>query len=185
MGDWFTSFDDAWSAFVRRDVPLESFWDGFADDPDAFLDAWLLVPPPELKRAALRVQGVLEEVAGLRIVPHHFLHVSLPHDDEVLELEPFEVVFARLNCFHCAVVAEVQSGALDGLDAPETFLPHLSLAYVEKPIEPGPVRELLAPIRATELGAFLVDEIVRVRVPAAKSTILSPWTVVDRISLRR
>ena len=185
MGDWFTSFDDAWSAFLRRDVPLESFWDEFADDPEAVLDGWLIVPPPELKRAALRVQGGLEELAGLRLVPHDFLHVALPHGDEVLELEPFEVVVARVNCFPRAVVAEVESAALDGLDAPATFLPHLSLAYVEAPIDPGPVRELLEPLRATELGSFVVDEIVGVRVPAAKSTVLSPWTVVERTSLRR
>jgi hypothetical protein len=183
--DWFTSFDDAWAAFLCRDGALESFWDGLADDPGAVLEAWLIVPPHELKRAVLRVQGTLEEVAGLRVVPHHFLHVSLPHDDAVLELEPFEVAVARLNCFPRAIVAEVESAALDGLDAPATFLPHLSLAYVEAPIDPGPVREVLEPLRATELGSFVVGEIVRVAVPAAKSTVLSPWTVVERTSLRR
>jgi hypothetical protein len=183
--EWFTSFEDAWAAFLRRGVPLESFWDEFADDPDAVLEGLLIVPPPALKRAALRVQGELEEVAGLRIVPHHFLHVALPHDDEVLELEPFEVAVARLNCFPRAIVAEVQSAALDGLDAPATFLPHLSLAYVETPIDPGPVREVLEPLRVTELGSFVVEEIVHVRIPAAKSTVLSPWTVAERTSLRR
>jgi 2'-5' RNA ligase len=183
VGEWFTSFDDAWEAFLRRDEPLESFWDGFADDPDTVIDAWLIVPPADVKRAALRVQGELEEVRGLRIVPHDFLHVALPHGAEFDG--PFEVSVAGVNCFHCAAVAEVASPALDRLDAPETFLPHLSLAYVEAPIDPAPVRDVLAPIRATELGSFVVEEIVRVRVPAAKATILDPWTVVERMRLRR
>jgi 2'-5' RNA ligase len=131
----------------------------------------------------MRVQGELEEVGGLRIVPHHFLHVTLPHAHELEK--PFEISARRMNCFHDAVVAEVASEALAGLDAPETFLPHLSLAYVERPVEPGPVREALAPLRDSALGSFVVDEVVRVRVPWAKSTILEPWTVVERLSLRR
>jgi hypothetical protein len=143
----------------------------------------VIVPPPELKRAVLRVQGTLEEGPGLRIVPHHFLHVSLPRAHELEE--PFEVSVARVNCFPAAVVAEVGSETLDALDAPETFLPHLSLAYVERPVEPGPVRKIVAPLRDTAFGSFVVDEVVRVRVPAAKATILEPWTVAERLSLRR
>jgi 2'-5' RNA ligase len=153
------------------------------DDADAFVDAWVIVPPPELKRAVLRVQGALEDAPGLRIVPHHFLHVSLPHAHELEKL--FEVSVARVNCFPAAVVAEVESETLDALDAPETFLPHLSLAYVERPVEPGPVRAIVEPLRDTVFGPFLVDEVVRVRVPAAKATILEPWTVAERLSLRR
>jgi len=183
VGEWFTSFEDAWEAFLRREEPLESLWDDLADDPDATVDAWVIVPPPDVKRAALRVQGELEPVPGLRIVPHHFLHVALPHAHE-LEA-PFEVSVDRVNCFHDAVVAEVASEALAELDAPETFLPHLSLAYVERPVDSGPVRETLAPLRGSVLGAFAVDEVVRIRVPWAKSTVLEPWTVVERLSLRR
>ena len=143
----------------------------------------MIVPPPELKRAVLRVQGALEDSPGLRIVPHHFLHVSLPHVHELEE--PFEVSVARVNCFPAAVVAEVGSETLDALDAPKTFLPHLSLAYVERPVEAGPVRTIVAPLRDTAFGSFVVDEVVRVRVPAAKATILEPWTVAERLSLRR
>jgi 2'-5' RNA ligase len=183
VGDVFTSFEDAWEAFLRRDQPLESFWSELPDDADAFVDAWLIVPPPELKRAVLRVQGELEDVRELRIVPHHFLHVSLPHAHQLEE--PFEVSVARVNCFPAAVVAEVESEALDALDAPETFLPHLSLAYVERPVEAGPVRGAVEPLRDNAFGSFPVDEVVRVRVPAAKATILEPWTVVERLSLRR
>jgi 2'-5' RNA ligase len=183
VGELFTSFEDAWAAFLRREEPLESFWNERPDDPDAVVDAWLIVPPPELKRAALRVQGELEDLAGLRIVPHHFLHVTLPHAHELEE--PFDVSVRCVNCFPDAVVAEVESKTLDGLDAPETFLPHVSLAYVERPVDPEPVREVLAPLRGSALGSFVVDEVVRVRVPAAKATILDPWTVVERLSLRR
>lgn len=183
MGDLFTSFEDAWEAFLRRDEPLESFWNDLPDDADTFVDAWLIVPPPELKRAVLRVQGALEDVRGLAIVPHHFLHVSLPHAHELEK--PFAVSVARANCFPAAVVAEVESQTLDALDAPETFLPHLSLAYAERPVEPGPVRAIVEPLRDTSFGSFVVDEVVRVRVPAAKATILEPWTVVERLSLRR
>ena len=35
------------------------------------------------------------------------------------------------------------------------------------------------------LGSFVVDELVRVQVPASRTTILQPWTVVERGSLLR
>jgi hypothetical protein len=193
VGEWFTSFDDAWSSFLVRDEPLEPFFDRFPDDPSFVAEGWVIVPPPEVNRAALRVEGELEGLAGLTIVPHHFLHVWLwlrgDHDgpdlDQLLELPPFEVSLARLNCFHDAVVAEVESEELDRVDAPDTFLPHLSLAYAREPVDPGPVRETLLPLRDTALGTFVVDELVRVSLPAGRATILQPWTVVERFSLRR
>jgi hypothetical protein len=186
VGELFTSFDDAWSAFVARDEPLESFWNEFPDDPAAVLDVWLAVPPPVVKREALRIQGELDEIAGLRIVPHHFLHLSLPeeHVDALAEHGPFIVECTRLNCFPAAVVAEADSPALTD-DAPTTFLPHVSLAYVELPIHPQPVGDALVPLRDAALGSFEVDELLRVRVPAAKSTVLQPWTVLERLPLTR
>ena len=190
MGEQFTSFDDAWSSFLTRTDPLESFFDEFPDDPSVVAEAWLIVPPPEVKREALRVEGVLEGIPGLRIVPHHFLHVSLrgshgPDLERLLELGPFQLRIAKLNCLHTAVVAEAESEELDRLDAPDTFLPHLSLAYVERPIDPDAVRETLLPLRGGSLGTFVVDELVRVRLPAGRSTVLRPWTVVERASLQR
>jgi len=71
------------------------------------------------------------------------------------------------------------------LDAPDTFLPHLSLAYVDRPIEAQPVREALAPFRELSLGTFIVDKLVRVRLPLGRTSVLQPWTVVERASLRR
>ena len=90
-----------------------------------------------------------------------------------------------MNCFHTAVVAEVDSARLDRLDAPDTFLPHLSLAYVDAPLAAQPVREALVPLRELSLGTFSVDELVRVRLPAGRTTVIQPWTVVERASLRR
>ena len=190
MGEQFTSFDDAWSSFLARTEPLESFFEEFPDGPAIVADAWLIVPPPEVKREALRVQGLLEGIPGLSVVPHHFLHVSLrgshsPDLEQLLELGPFQMRIAKLNCFHTAVVAEVESEELDRIDAPEAFLPHLSLAYVESSIPVDPVREALLPLRDASLGTFVVSELVRVRVPAGKTTVLEPWTVVERASLRR
>jgi hypothetical protein len=190
VGEQFTSFDDAWSSFLARTEPLESFFDEFPDDPAVVADAWLIVPPPEVKREALRVEGVLEGISGLRIVPHHFLHVSLrgthgPDLEQLLALGPFELRIAKLNCLNTAVVAEGASEELDRVDAPETFLPHLSLAYVETPIAADPVREALLSLREASIGTFVVSELLRVRMPAGRTTVLEPWTVVERASLRR
>ena len=169
MGEWFTSFESAWEAFLRRDDPLESFWSDLPDDPGALVDAWLIVPPPDLKRAVLRVQGGLEDVRGLRIVPHHFLHVTLPHVHELEE--PFEVSVNRVNCFPAAIVAEVESDRLDRLDVPETFLPHVSLAYVERPVDPGPVRAAVSPLRDAAFGSFVVGPVTP---PAVVDGVVSP-----------
>lgn len=190
MGEWFTSFDDAWSSFLARTELLESFFDEFPDDPSVVAEGWLIAPPPEVKREALHMQGELEDIPGLVTVPHHFLHVWLrgghgPDLEQLLELEPFQMSIGRLNCFHTAVVAEVVSEDLDRVDSPETFLPHLSLAYVERPTAAALVREGVLPLRETSLGTFVVTELLRVRVPAGRTTVLEPWTVVERASLRR
>ena len=188
MGERFTSFDDAWSSFLARSEPLESFFDEFPQDRSFVAEAWLVVPPPEVKRAAVRLQSALEDVPGLVVVPHHFLHVSIgdgPDLDDLRELGPFELRLGRVNCFPAAVVAEVESPELDRVDAPPTFLPHLSLAYLEEPTAVDPVREVVLPLRDVSLGSFVVDELVRVQLPASRTTILQPWTVVERGSLRR
>ena len=78
MGEYFQSFADAWAAFLTRTEPLESFYDEFTGG--AFDgEVWVIAPTPEVKRAALRVQGELERFDFLELVPHHFLHVSVPH----------------------------------------------------------------------------------------------------------
>jgi len=190
VGEWFTSFDDAWSSFLARTEPLESFFDEFPEDPSSLAEGWVIVPPPEIKHEALRLQAELEGIPGLVAVPEHFFHVWLrdehgPDLEPLLELGPFTLSLARLNCFHTAVVAEVESPGLERLDAPDTFLPHLSLAYFRGPLPAQPVRDALVRFRERSLGTFIVDELVRVRLPAGRTTVLEPWTVVERASLRR
>ena len=142
MGEWFTSFDDAWSSFLARTEPLGVFFDEFPDDPSSVAEGWLIVPPPEIKHEAMRLQAELAGIPGIVAVPEHFFHVWLrgehgPDLEQLLELGPFSLSLARLNCFHTAVVAEVDSPGLERLDAPDTFLPHLSLAYVGGPSRPS------------------------------------------------
>ena len=190
MGEWFTSFDDAWSSFLARTEPLETFFDEFPDDPSAVAEGWVIVPPPEIKHEARRLQAELEDTQGIVAVPEHFFHVWLrdelgPDLEPLLELGPFSLSLPRLNCFHTAVVAEVDAPGLERLDAPDTFLPHLSLAYAGRPVAAQPVREALLPLRELSLGSFIVNELVRVRLPAGRTTVLQPWTVVERASLRR
>jgi hypothetical protein len=190
VGEQFTSFDDAWSSFLARTEPLEPFFDEFPEDPSSLAEGWLIVPPPEIRHEAMRLQAELEGIPGIVAVPEHFFHVWLRGEDgpdleSLLELGPFSLSLARLNCFHTAVVAEVDSEGLGRLDAPDTFLPHLSLAYVRGPLAAEPVREALVPFRELSLGTFIVDELVRVRLPAGRKTVLQPWTVVERASLRR
>jgi hypothetical protein len=190
VGEWFTSFDDAWSSFLARSEPLEPFFDEFPEDPSSLAEGWLIVPPPEIKHEAMRLQAELEDIAGIVAVPEHFFHVWLrgehgPDLEPLLELGPFSLSLARLNCFHTAVVAEVDSPGLERLDTPDTFLPHLSVAYVGTPVAAQPVREAVVPFRELSLGTFIVDDLVRVRLPAGRTTVLQPWTVIERASLRR
>ena len=190
MGEWFTSFDDAWSSFSARTEPLESFFDEFPDDPSSLAEGWVIVPPPAIKHEAMRLQAELAGIPELVAVPEHFFHVWLrgehgPDLEPLLELGPFSLSLARVNCFHTAVVAEVDWEGVERLDAPDPFLPHLSLAYVDTPLAAQPVREALVPLRELSLGTFIVDELVRVRLPAGRTTVLQPWAVVERASLRR
>jgi len=190
VGRLFESFDEAWEAFLAREEPLESFFDQFPDDGAAVTEGWLVIPPPEVKREILRAQRALEDVRGLRIVPHHFLHLWLrgthgPDLDELVEDGPFDVALERVGCFHTAVVAEVRSERLERADAPSTYLPHVSLAYVELPTPAEDVRAVVRTLRERALGAWTVDELVRVRVPTSRTTVLEPWSVVERASLQR
>lgn len=190
VGEWFTGFDQAWAHFLARREPLESFFAQFEDDPEAVADGWLIVPPPEVKREALRVQSALEGVPGLELVPHHFLHVWIrgtahgPDPSELAELTPFELEYRLLNCFHNAVVVEATSDVFARVDAPPTFLPHLTVAVVRGEPDPGPVRAAVEPLRGVELGSDLVEELVRVRFPASTTTIFQPWTMLERAGRR-
>jgi hypothetical protein len=183
VGEYFESFDDAWRAFLARTDPLEIFYDEFAGG--AFDgEVWVIQPPLEVKRAALRMQGDLEAFDFLELVPHHFLHVAVP-DEAVRELdEPVELEYARVNCFHTAIVAEVHAPALRALDPRPTFLPHMSLAYVRRPAPPDDLRWVLEPLRETTFGLQRVEEVLRVHVELSRESGLQPWTIVDRVHAR-
>ena len=180
MGEYFTSFDDAWRAFLARDEPLEMFYDEFAGG--AFDgEVWVIEPSPEVKRAALRIQGELERFDFLELVPHHFLHVSVPDAAARAFDGPIDLEYARVNCFHTAVVAQVESPALRALDPTPTFLPHMTLAVVQRPEAPDELRRVLEPLRATSFGRQHVDEVLRIHVALSRERGLQPWTVVDRV----
>jgi hypothetical protein len=196
MGEFFSSFEDAWTAFATREEPLESFYDDFPDDPDHTLSGWLVEPSAEVKAAALEIQERLAPIAWLDPTPEHFLHTWIglePRIDEAWrswgEMPRFQATYERVNCFHTAVVIEV-GGPLRQLvagtpnDLP-TFLSHLTVAVVREPERPGELRDILVPLRETAFGAHDVDEVTLVSFPAAKSTVYQPWTVHRRVPLGR
>jgi hypothetical protein len=141
----------------------------------------VIEPRAELKRAALRVQGELEPLDFLELVPHHFLHVSVPHAAARAFDEPIDLEYARINCFHTAVVVEVEAPALRALDPQPEFLPHMTLAVVRRPEAPHELRRILEPLRDTSFGQQRVDEVLRIHVELSRERGLQPWTVVDRV----
>ena len=190
MGELFTSFDDAWSHFVAREEPLESFFDQFPEDDSVEAEGWLIVPPTEVKREVRRLQAALENVAGLEPIPEHFLHVWLRgrHGADVEALaqaNPFPVVYRNVNCFPTAVVVEAQAQQLEDVAAPPDFLPHMTIAVIRGRPEVAPVRAAVTPLRDTDLGTHVVDELARIAFPAGRTTVLQPWSVIERRSLRR
>jgi hypothetical protein len=179
IGELFHSYDEAWAHFLARDEPLESFWAALPDDPDATLRLSVIVPPDEVKAAARAVQDSFADLEWVAAVPDYFLHVSA--HSTWANVVPFEVVYRRANCFHDAAIVEAH---VDGDAAPPPpFLPHLSIGYFRRSERPGHLREALMPFREIELGSGIVDEVLVCDVPIAKTTILDPWTVVERIPL--
>ena len=205
MGEPFRSFEDSWAHFLAREEPLEDFAGGLPADESARVAVWLIPLDPALAPRVRDVQGRLPRLDWLRPLPAHFLHVTVESlgfvDDErrvpdlvescaeaLLGLPAFRLSFPRLNCFHEAVVAEVEgegvkeaAARLRADDGP--FLPHLSLAYTSAPGPPGELRDALVPIRNTNLGEQEVRQIQLCLVPASRVTILEPWTVAGTVSL--
>jgi 2'-5' RNA ligase len=180
LGEYFDSFEEAWSFFLERAEPLEDFFEEFTGG--AFVgEAWLIVPSPEIKRAALAVQSELEALDWLTLVPHHFLHVSLTMDAASAFDEPVELEYARVGCFHTAVVVEVDSPQLHALDPHPKFLPHMTVAVVTGTSRVDELREILAAHRDDAFGTQRVDEIVRVWVELSREHVFEPWTVLERV----
>jgi hypothetical protein len=141
----------------------------------------VIEPSPAVKRAALRVQGELERFDFLELVPHHFLHVAVPHAAARAFDGPIDLEYARVNCFHTAVVAQVEAPALRAVDPSPTFLPHMTLAVVRRPEDPDELRPVLEQLRETSFGRQRVDEVLRIRVELSRERGLQPWTIVDRV----
>ncbi len=223
MGRLFTSFDEAWGFFVDRRDPLE---DGFASLPadQAFLLTWLIVFDDTLVPAVQAVQGMFSHLNWVVPQPEHFLHASLggialtrhrPTAREIggaleyarrawKDTPVFEVTYRRINCFHTAVVVEVEGdgprllverlvedhywgnleieGALREV-SPETYLAHLTIGTVKGGYDPAPLREALIPLRDVEVGAQRVSEATLCLIPASRGTLLSPWAVVGSVPL--
>jgi 2'-5' RNA ligase len=205
VGELFRSFDESWAHFLAREEPLESFAAGLPADESAHVAVWLIALDPRLVPRARELQERLPRLDWLRPLPDHFLHVTVGGvgvlDDrrrlprllesgvQALEgLPAFRLSFPRLNCFHEAVVAEVEgegvhaaAGRLREEQGP--FLPHLSLAYTSAPGPPHELRNTLVKLRDTSLGAQEVRELRLCLVPAARTTILEPWSVVGAVEL--
>lgn len=195
MGRLFTSFDGAWEYFVGRAEPLEWFFGDFPDD-DAFVaEGWVIVPPVEIKQAALELQGALAALKWLALVPEHFLHVWLGlaastggRPRELRHSGGFDALYRRVNCFHSAVVVEVEAPPLLDLIAgtqvdASTFLPHMTIGVTRVEHDPTELRTALLPLRNVELGVGEVTELTHIRFPAAQTTLLQPWTVVETVPL--
>lgn len=212
MGRFFTGFDEAWKFFVERDHDLEDFFAAFPLD-DHFLLGWLLQLDPRLVPAAKDIQRSFSHLDWITPLPEHFFHVWLgtvafalrrPTEDEVAsvverteraweDIQPFDLRYPRINCFHDAVVAETESDGprrlvsrlvearISGVQL-DTFLPHLTLGTFNAPNDPTPLREVLMPRRQAEVGDQHVATAMLCLMPASRMTILEPWEVVGSVA---
>jgi 2'-5' RNA ligase len=168
------------------------------------------------------VQRSFAQLDWIMAVPHHFLHTWIagvaltrrrPAADEVhVALEraqrawagatPFGVRYGGVNCFHSAVVVEVEEagpralaaalvdsaywrelpveGAMQAIPM-TTFLPHMTVGVVRTPTEPTALREALVPLRDVDLGREHVSDAELCVIPASRTTVLDPWEVVGSI----
>jgi hypothetical protein len=175
----FESFDEAWGYFLGRRQPLEDF---FAAVPNEEFEgeAWVIEPPAAVKAAATELQRPLQRFDWLRLVPSHFLHVTLPGAAGVVP--PPELEYRRVTCFHDAVAVEVDAPALKRLYPRTTFLPHLTLAITTRPAPPDELREVLRPLRDAHVGAQTVTEVLHVSFPFSRERLFEPWAVRERVA---
>lgn len=203
MGRFFTSFDEAWQFFLDRDDELEDFFARLPEQESFFL-GWLIRFDQALGQAAREAQRLLSHLDWITPVPVPVLHTSLagvsfsaqpPARDEIdavveraaqawREVEPFEVGYERITCFHDAVVAEVSGNGPRALverlveSDParlDTYLPHVTLGVFNRPHGPAPLRAALAPLRNRSLGAQVVGEATLCLIRLSRSPILPPW----------
>lgn len=198
MGRFFTSFDEAWAAFLEREEPLEDFFGQFPEE-EAYLTVWLAVPGEAVRAEARAVQRELEGLDGLRMTPPHWLHVSLGagREDEVEDVRDrvrrfgsFAADYGPVNCFHQAHVLEVRPNrfaelarAVDPERDPTHVLPHLSVAYVSGMPPPEPSRERLIGLRGRPRVREPVLEIRLCVVPVGRAQLFRPWRVAAVVAL--
>jgi 2'-5' RNA ligase len=154
--------------------------------PESFLHAWIA------GAALARRRPTPEEV-----------HVAFERAQRAWEgVAPFFVSYPRVNCFHSAIVVEVEEAGPRALaaalvdsrywrDLPiedavqelplETFLPHVTVGVVRTPTEPTALRDVLVPLRDVELGQERMSEAQLSVIPASRSTVLDPWEVVGSV----
>ncbi len=168
---------------------MESFYERLPEDEAATLDVWLIEPSAQVKAAAVAAQRAFAHLDWIVPTPSHFMHVTLGLGDaggDAAGVPQFEMGYGGINCFHEAVIAEVagegprELAEALGHDGP---LAHLTLGYVREPTPPNALREALSEIRAAELGTQRVEEVLLCRVPASRTTVLQPWTVLERVPL--
>jgi hypothetical protein len=183
-GQLFESFDDAWAHFLQRREPLEDFFDGFP--PDEFVgDAWVIEPSAAIKSAAAELQRPLAGIEWLRLLPEHFLHVSLPFPGtELRGRGPFRLAYRGVNCFHESVVVEVEAPSLQAVYPEATFLPHMTLAVTTREAPPDELRETVVGLRDANLGSEEATEAIRITFPFSRGRFPEPWSVRERIRLK-
>jgi len=186
------------------------FGDQFPASPRV-LAGWFIALDPALWPAMEALQRSLRPVEWLRPYPVHLQHLWLGSlgwaaswppaaiaewlergREALRDLGTFAVDFPRLNCFHNAVVAEAAGDEgrlaelarrlLPGADM-STFLPHLAVALPTAAGDPRELREILVPLRETDLGRQTVDRVRLGLVPLSRRDVLQPWTVPASIRL--
>jgi len=146
-------------------------------------EGWILEPTDEVKSAAVAAQAAFAHLDWLRPIPRHFLHVwllgvAIP---EFAARVPLELEYARVNCFHSAVVVEARAPDLSALNPEPTFLPHMTIAVTTESHDPEPLRKALLPLRKRPFGRDQATNAKRICFPAGRSTLFEPWTVVETV----
>lgn len=211
-----------WQFFLNRQEDLEDFFASFPEH-DSFLLGWLLKLDDALVPKAQELQRAFSHIDWVTPQPDHFLHIGIsgvalgprrPAANEIdaavesaehawASMDAFEVNYARVNCFHSAVIVGVDgegprslaadlvnAGYWSGLqiegatsDVPmDAFLAHLTIGTVNRPNDPATLRDALVPMREAELGRQRVTEATLCVIPASRGTILDPWTVVGAVA---
>jgi hypothetical protein len=207
MNRRFTSFDDAWRFFLNRQDEMESFFDDLPEQP-SYLLAWLLRLDDEACASAVEAaQRAFSHLAWITPQPRHFLHTSIaavsvaprpPSQGEIdvaiqraqqawTSIGSFAVRYRRINCFHSAVVVEVEGDGPRTLAAAagaptETFLAHLTIGSVHEPHDATALRDALIPLREADIGGERITQASLCVIPASRSTVLDPWEIVGSVA---